>query len=80
MIRRDTICFALFSLVVLCWATQALAGDKASGLRDIGSYEWTEVNPDADWAPRASVRFAAGGGDALRLISRAARQADQLRL
>ena len=55
MISRDTI-VACLSLLVFGWTNQALGTEPHSGLRDFSSYEWTEINPDADWAPRAGLQ------------------------
>jgi hypothetical protein len=55
MISRNSI-VACLSLLVFGWTNQALGMDPHSGLRDFSSYEWTEVNPDADWTPRAGLQ------------------------
>ena len=47
----------VFLCVFVGWTMQSdAAGGNAYGLRDFESYEWTEVNPDAEWAPRAGLQ------------------------
>jgi len=47
---------AVAAIVVCLGALSVEATGRDYGLRDFESYEWTEVNPDAEWAPRAGLQ------------------------
>lgn len=56
-------CVFVAALSAVCLgAAPAEASGNGYGLRDFASYQWTEVNPDADWAPRAGLQVVQLGG------------------